>query len=108
MATVELNKTDVVSQRVSPSEVVALNTTLIRNDYDGIDLDKTLAASGCTLVGTGLLGQNGESYIESEWEKIREATCYLVECNGKYANLWVRAESGENGFDDQVELHFDN
>lgn len=101
-------KQTVTSNRLNQAEIDRLNEQVVKNDFGGIDLDSTLAATGCELVGAGLVGNNGETHIESDWDKIREASCYLVKhSSGAYLNLWVNAESGENGFDDQVELHFD-
>jgi hypothetical protein len=101
---VEITQDTVQSNRANQRTIDNLNTHL-QYDADGNILpQETMDAAGVSYIGVGILDNDGRSYIR---EESGETTCWLcVTADGKYVNLWVAAESGENGFDDQTELHF--
>lgn len=96
-------KTIVFENRMSFAECEELNTKVAYNEDNTVNLAETIKSTGVEVVGTGRIGNDGHLTIS---ENITNAELVLVRLDGKYANLWIAAESKENGFDDQVELHF--
>ena len=108
MATINLNRTDVVSNRLNAEAIAKLNAELIRDENGHIDIGNL--PTGLEVVGWGMTNTDGVSVITDEIDRglaggVDALLCRVGDC---YVNLWINADNqADNGFDDQVELHFD-
>jgi len=108
MSRVDIDRQDVVRARMDRSDIEALQDALMLDTDSNVDINNLPA--GVEIVGAGLCDGDGNAYIEGDIDKLMagfgEGSCLLCRHNDKYCNLWIGAGDG-NGFDDQVELHFE-
>jgi hypothetical protein len=79
---------DATNNRMSESDIDDLNMHLLTDDDGNIDI----------------------AYLPAGVKVVHDSgTCLLCKVGNKYVNLWIGADDKScNGFDSQVELHFED